>query len=502
MKKFLALLLASLMCTAVLASCGTDSKKEAQTTGGGSNAVEETDEEILKVNEYVAQLAAQHNLNGATFTCIGGGGQTAEYEEETGNVENDALYKRQRELEETLGIDWESVVPEDTGEENTTGTTDTVEYVKQSVLSGSKDYDLCYGTLVVTIQPLFNEDCLESVSDFSVLDLEADWWPSTLNDTHSIGGELYFLTGPIMTLYYTDASCILVNTQVAEDYNIEIPYDSVRDGTWTFDKMFEIASAIPTNSSGNGAYRYGDPNGLAILFANGMQITKFDDDDVPYVDASPSADLVNLCDRFSAILGDGTQTAQVIYDRGDDIQEMYGYDELDEMFVGGGFLFYFTDTGMAVALKEKEVEYGIVPMPKGSESQSQYYSYADNWSGRFCAVPRCTRDLEVTDVVVEAMAALSLKHVKPAYYDKILKGRSTHDSDSRDMLDIIFETKIYDIVDIYAKGNINMSGTFVRNLEKAIKYDSSTLTSGYNIEAKMATREIATIMKMVQKNQK
>lgn len=47
-----------------------------------------------------------------------------------------------------------------------------------------------------------------------------------------------------------------------------------------------------------------------------------------------------------------------------------------------------------------------------------------------------------------------------------------------------------------------MSGTFVRNLEKAIKYDSSTLTSGYNIEAKMATREIATIMKMVQKNQK
>ena len=47
--------------------------------------------------------SAQHKLDGATFAYIGGGGQTAENEEETGNIENDVLYKRQRELEETLG---------------------------------------------------------------------------------------------------------------------------------------------------------------------------------------------------------------------------------------------------------------------------------------------------------------------------------------------------------------------------------------------------------------
>ncbi len=500
MKKLLALLLASLMCVSVLASCGSDSKTPAQTTGSASTA-EETDEEILQINDYVATLASQHKLDGATFTYVGGGGQTAEFQEETGNIENDALYHRERELEETLGITWEGLVAEGTDTADS-ATAWTVEYVKQAVLAGSKDYDLCYGTLVVTIQPLFNEDCLESVTDFSVLDLDADWWPSTLRDTHSIGGELYFLTGPIMTEYYTDACCLLVNSQVADDYNIEIPYDEVRDGNWTFDRMFEVASVVPTNSSGSGAYRYGDPNGLAILFANGHKVTKFDDDDVPYVDANPSADLVDLCDRFAAVMGDGTQTAQVIYERSDDCEEKYGYGDLDEMFINSGYLFRFADTGTAVGLREKEVEYGILPMPKGTASQSQYYSYADNWAGRFCAIPRCTRDLEVTDVVVEAMAALSVKHIKPAYYDKILKGRSTHDSDSRDMLDIIFDSKIYDIVDIYAKGSINQSGSFVRIIEKAIKYDSSSISSGYNIEAKMATRSINSIMKMIESHQK
>lgn len=500
MKKLLALLLASLMCVSVLASCGSDGKKEEQTTGGASN-VEETDEEILQINDYVATLASQHKLDGATFTYVGGGGQTAEFKEETGNIENDSLYHRERELEETLGITWEGLVAEGT-DTTDSSTAWTVEYVKQAVLAGGKDYDLCYGTLVVTIQPLFNEDCLESVTDFSVLDLDADWWPSTLRDTHSIGGELYFLTGPIMTQYYTDASCLLVNSQVAEDYNIEIPYDDVRDGNWTFDKMFEVASVVPTNNSGSGAYRYGDPSGLAILFANGFQITKFDENGVPYVDANPSADLVNLCDRFAAVMGDGTQTAQAIYDRNESWEDMYGYDGADEMFIGNGYLFRFADTSTAVSLREKEVEYGIVPMPKKDASQSQYYSYANNWTGRFCAIPRCTRDLEVTDVVVEAMAALSVKHIKPAYYDKLLKGRSTHDSDSRDMLDIIFESKIYDIVDIYAKGSINRSGSFVLILEKAMTYDSSSISSGYNIEAKMANRTISSIMKMIESRKK
>lgn len=499
MKKLLSLLLAGLMCTSVLVGCKNEDDTPKTTTGSAD--VGEVDEEMKKIDEYIASLSSQYDFDGTTFSYLGATVENAEFEEETGNIENDALYHRQREIEENFNVTWNSVKPDTANSENGS-VTKTYEYVQQSVLAGSHDYDLCYGSLIGTMRPLFNENCLESVSDFSVLDLDADWWPSTLRDTHSIGGELSILAGPIVTRYYTDACCLLINMQVADDYNIEIPYDSVRDGTWTFDKMFEIASAVPINATGAGAYRYGDPNGLAILFANGLKLTNFDENDVPYVDEAPSAALVDLCDRFAVVMGDGTQTAQVIYARGEDCSEKYGCESLEDMFVDGGFLFYFSDTGKAVDFREREVEYGIVPLPKSSASQSQYYSYADTWACLFCAVPRCAADLEMTDVILEAMAALGLKHIKPAYYDKLLKGRSTHDADSRDMLDIIFETKIYDIVDIYTNGDINQYGLFVRQIANAIKYDSSMITSGYAAGAKLAAREIRNIMKMIENNKK
>lgn len=494
-KRFLALLLAALMCTSLLVACSSD-KDSSQTTGDNTAPVE-TDETIQQVNDYVSSLAAEHNLDGATFTYVGGGGQTAETEEEIGNIENDALYKRQRELEETLGITWESVVAAYEEGSGNTGHA-VVDYVKQAVMADTRVYDLVYGTLVVTCQPLFNEDHLESVSEFSVTNLSADWWPSTLEETHSIGGKLYFLTGPIMTSYYGDGSCLLFNKAVAEDYGIEAPYESVLDGTWTFDKMFEIASAVPLNT-GAGEYRYGSPEGLAILFANGMTITKFTDDGVPFVESSLPAELVDLAGKFSAIMGDESQTAITTYSGStyESISEKYGYESFADMFSDGGFLFYFAPTDMASGLREKDVEFGILPLPKASVDQSQYYSYANNWDARFCVVPRCTRNIANTDVVLEAMAALSLKHIRPAYYDKLLKGRSTHDTDSREMLDIIFDTKIYDIVDIYSLGDQNQSGAFVKGIEKAIEFDDSSLASDYTVYAMMAKNQIKKIMSMV-----
>lgn len=496
-KRILALILAALMCASLLVACGSD-KKPAATTSGGNNNPAETDPTIVKVNDYVSALAAEHKLDGATFTYVGGGGQHAEDEEETGNIENDALYFRQRDLEDYLGIDWEGFTAAYAEGEGNGGHA-VVDYVKNAVMAGTKVYDLVYGTLVVSIQPLFNENCLESVSDFSVTNLDNEWWPATLQETHSIGGKMFFLTGPIMTTYYGDGQALLFNKAVAEDYGIEAPYESVLDGSWTFDKMFEIANAIPLNTSGTGEYRYGDPHGLSIMYAHGMTITKFDDAGVPYVEPTLPSELVDLCDKFSVIMGDESQAAHCKYSGStwEEVSDKYGYENFSEMFADGKFLFYFAPTDEAAGLREKDVEFGILPIPKGSADQDQYYCYADNWAGRFCAVPKCTRDIATTDVVLEAMAALSLKHIKPAYYDKLLKGRSTHDTDSREMLDIIFKSKIYDIVDIYSLGNASASGTFVRDLEKSIAFDSSSLSSAYLVGEKMAKNQIKKIMAMV-----
>ena len=95
------------------------------------------------------------------------------------------------------------------------------------------------------------------------------------------------------------------------------------------------------------------------------------------------------------------------------------------------------------------------------------------------------------------MAALSLKHIEPAYFDKLLKGRSTYDVDSREMLDTLFAAKVYDIIGIYSLGDINQTGPFIRAIEKAVEYDTSSLSSDYMVYAKMANKQIDRIMAMV-----
>ena len=95
--------------------------------------------------------------------------------------------------------------------------------------------------------------------------------------------------------------------------------------------------------------------------------------------------------------------------------------------------------------------------------------------------------------------ALSQKHIKPAYYDKLLKGRSTYDVESRGMIDIVFSSKIYDIIDIFSGGDMNQWGDFMDLLDKAIRMDSSTLASAYGVTAKLTNRNIDSIIKRLEK---
>ena len=68
-------------------------------------------------------------------------------------------------------------------------------------------------------------------------------------------------------------------------------------------------------------------------------------------------------------------------------------------------------------------------------------------------VSKVVKDVEKVGVILEAMAALSEKHLEPAYYDKALKGRGTYDSESRDMLDLIYAAKKVDYAVTYQWGD-------------------------------------------------
>jgi hypothetical protein len=285
---------------------------------------------------------------------------------------------------------------------------------------------------------------------------------------------------------------ILFNKDVTAKFGIsdtEI-YNTVKEGKWTIDKMFEVAGLIPENPSGNGTYRYIEPVGFPFLFSSGMTFTKFDDQDVPYIESALPKEYSDLADKLSAVFSDESQTMYSNYDKEKkDFSTKFGV-EVEEAFSDGRALFMFVESAEDIYMRSYDVSFGIIPMPKLNDSQKKYYSFANSFGGSGVYFLKTVKNLAMSDAIAESMAALSQIYVKEAYYTKLLKSQAIFDMESRDMLDIIFADKIYDMADLYAGGNLDSWGPIIVALDKAIKYDSSTLASGYKANAKMANTNI------------
>ena len=83
------------------------------------------------------------------------------------------------------------------------------------------------------------------------------------------------------------------------------------------------------------------------------------------------------------------------------------------------------------------------------------------------------------------MGALRQKYIKAAYYEKLLKGQSVFDAESSEMLDLIFSTKVYDLIAFYSGADFNQWGDFLDPLNDSIRFDNSNLASGYAGSARL-----------------
>jgi hypothetical protein len=95
-------------------------------------------------------------------------------------------------------------------------------------------------------------------------------------------------------------------------------------------------------------------------------------------------------------------------------------------------------------MRDMEESYGILPIPKYDESQENYSSLV--WVHHECTlgIPEAVTDKEMVSIVLEHLSYLSYYDVYPIFYDTVLMGRSTRDEQSRDMLEIIFQTRSFD----------------------------------------------------------
>ncbi len=494
MKKLIALILAVILAVSLFASCTSNNGGgDAEDTTAGtaeSTTGQAVENDTSEIDEYVRELASQYDYSGQTVTIIVNAGKWSEDEELTGNLENDAMYNRSMEVENIFGIDFKCEQLTEPGDFTYIGE-NVADYVTRDVMAGTGAYDLVESGLLSCGRTLVNNGALLDASTLDVIDLSRSWWSKNIWEQLSINNKLFFLEGKGNAEHYTNSAAILFNKQICSDFSIEEPYQYVYDGTWTYDKMVELSSVIPANS---GVYRIsigGAAGGLNYYFGAGYKITEFDSDGIPVIAGSLSAEQVNFIDELATIFGDISTVSNTR------MYELNKYDQSydpEEAVFGNGVVLFDTDgIGSAIELRESEIEFGIVPTPKKDSSQEEYHSFSSAWAGFAFYIPKDVTDPVRSGVIIEAYNALSEKYLEPAYMEKSLKGRSVYDVDSRDMIDIIYNSTIFDLAELYQWGNVVIA------VNNAVQGDNSTLVSTYNISAKMATNEIKALVRQLDK---
>ena len=202
-------------------------------------------------------------------------------ESETGDVVLDAVYKRNRAVEELLNIKY-NYIPESGGWESRDAFKGII---RNSVLAGDGAYDLIAGYQVVTL-PLTLEGVFMDINEVPNIDLEKPWWVHNLIDTIGIGGKLFTVIGDASISLYSEIPVLYFNKKLLADYNLPDPYPMVTEGTWTLDALFDMVKDAHSDINGDGKLVFGEDNfgytAVAVAqraFQTSAEFTVFDYDD-------------------------------------------------------------------------------------------------------------------------------------------------------------------------------------------------------------------------------
>lgn len=498
MKKTLCgILTLALLASMLLTACGT-SKSTKDTTTADTTAAPDVAEtqatapaETEPASPFVAdELPSDLNYGGKTFTLFGWSGMAvAEFfvEQQDGELVNDALYARNRAVEDRLGVELAfRLEPGRNAEQEA-----WLKIITASILANDHAYDIVAGYSMAGAS-LAAQGFFLDLNTLPHIDLDKPWWPSALQDEATCEGKLFFCSGDISTYYLYNLYCILFNTKMAAENNIEDLYALVLDGKWTLDKMMTLSSGLYSDLNGDGTRDVMDRYGYSshaiqvdpYYFASGLKITEKDNNDTPYISddfkSEKTADLVSkLVTFFSqeyAYLGtvDGSIYAN---------------------FPAGNSLFTAQEVMYIMdRLRTSDIEYGVLPIPKYDEQQEDYITIL-SFPYSLYGVPTDATDPNMSAAVMECMASESYRGVSPALFETALKIKYAHDNQVGQMYDIIRATATFDLGRVYtsefenktyglfrdaiAKGNTawaSVAQSNVRILEKMLEKLVNTLT--------------------------
>ncbi len=460
------LLLAALLVSGSLLSCGnaetTVTEDTAADTAAGDTTPAETETEGIPDDKLPELDYNGTEFNAYTRTRWFFHGELL-VEEANGDVLNDARFNARAAVEERLNIK----MTEETFEDN--------DSPRKLMQAGDDFYEL-FNTRHVNMFNYASEKMIHKITDIPYIDQTMPWWDKEFSDQLVVGDTQYFGMGAFNITTYDSIHMILFNKEIAKDYAIGDLYGMVLEGTWTRDAMREAMEKVVEDVNGDGVMDQNDQYGLlslpkqilpSFLVGGGHTMIEKDADNYIVNNMGTDEGFYNAYqDIFDMVWTDNNWYINTI----DDDNDL----TIFNMFSEGRALFA-NSTGKAVGnYRTMEVDFGILPVPKETVEQKQYYSRSE--FPELQGVSLANTDLEMTGAVLEAMASEWFRTVKPAYFEMNLRGKIARDETSSQMLDIIYGGRVFDFGDTILCSEIR-DGKFLANMKVGNSDLASTLAT-------------------------
>ena len=436
-------LLPALLLIATLASCGGEAAGTTDTTP--VDTAPATTEAVTEPG-YPAPDTSALDFGGDELRIFSvQWGNVSKYyfpEEETGDSVLDACYSRLRNVEEALNVKVAEPAWGADGQAH--------KDVMKTVQAGDDAYDMVFTHCIDGYSDYATNNAVYNLDALPYVNFEAPWWSKSMIDTFRIGTETYFGFGDIIL---NTPSSMFFNKEIAAEYDMPDHYQMVRDGKWTYDTFLKQARMVSIDVNGDGKMDYNDKTGYAgdlteslgnIPFAVGIQLTKYTDDGLQ---------LNFWSDKLLEVFN---KTYDYFLDPSVSQGYFRHYADVGQGFGEGLALYTISNVNGMVNLRDADIEFGVVPMPKYDEAQSEYRCYV--WSPAVC-VPTTILRPELVGAALEQFAYESVP-VTNAYIEDLIRGKSTRDTETLEMLDIIYDSQVLDIGGTYLGFDSNFRKVF------------------------------------------
>ncbi len=475
-------ILTRLLCTALLAVMVLS----VFTACGDKTNSNVTDDVIdYETDENPNIPAKDYDGHEFTFITKEGSSYNTRYivaEADSGEVLGDAITKRNSALEQKYNIKIKQLKVDD-----------IVSKVRSSVMSGTVEFDAIYaGTNYLATMAV--EGLLYDLNTVERFDFTKSYWDSNACEQLSIGGKLYFTNNA--TNIHSLGYAMFFNKYLVDEYNLTSPYEHMANNTWTIDNWAEMVKSVNKDIDGDGQMTIADRFGLLIghglglqlSYSSGIRATTNDENGKPVITlVDDKTKLETIYNKLSTVLSDAEHVCCSECDHKDahGYASKYAYSRY--LFTQDHYLFIVNDAEDVGEYAQMEHEFGIVPLPKYDESQTEYKTQYPVMNNLF-ALPSLIENEERTFNIIEDMNYHSSFLVYPTWFDVILTRRYARDDESEATLRMLNENRVYDIGMSFNFGNIRTqimtmdiakNANIIRNYERYKKQVQSAIDTTY-----------------------